>query len=233
MRIKIVSKLIGDENTFPLMHRVLNVIILTGIAMSFSASIFNYIIGLGVITIIVPFICGVITIGLYILSYVGKQYELPSLIAVFMLSFIFFPTMWFINGGFCGSIPYYIIINAGIIAVLVTGIKRKLIFTFFMLVVGALVVIEYRMPNLVVEYKSDLIRYQDSSFGFFICLLSIAVIVSVFVDNYISEQKKCKKYLSILKEQNKIIEAKNRDLEKSNAKLKKMIHMGTYSVTIY
>lgn len=125
--------------------------------------------------------------------------------------------MWLFAGGTYTSIPYYIIVNAGIIALLLVGLKRKIVLFLFTLFVGTLMIIEYKIPDLVFEYGSPLERYIDISFGLFICLLSIAVLIAVLIDSYMEELRKSKLYLARLEEKNKVIEAKNRMLEKSNA----------------
>lgn len=125
--------------------------------------------------------------------------------------------MWLFAGGTYTSISYYIIVNAGIIALLLVGLKRKIVLFLFTLFVGTLMIIEYKIPDLVFEYGSPLERYIDISFGLFICLLSIAVLIAVLIDSYMEELRKSKLYLARLEEKNKVIEAKNRMLEKSNA----------------
>lgn len=160
-----------NEKDIALKHRVFNVVFLVGICMSFSCSLMNYFLGLGAVAILTTFACGVITVGLYIAFKINRNYELMSLIVVIFLSFVFFPTMWFVAGGSYAGIPYYLIINAGIIALLLIGSQRKIIFFLFTLVVGVLMVIEYKMPDLVVGYDSELVRYIDLSFGLFVCFL--------------------------------------------------------------
>lgn len=220
MKADIISKLIGDDTVFSLRHRVFNVIALIGICMSFTACIMNYVLGLGATTVIVTFGCGVISVGLYLMSIIGRQYALPALVTVIILSFIFFPVMWIINAGTYGSIPYYMIINAGIIAVLLGGSKRAIVLALFAGVVGALIAVEYRRPDFITGYDSMLTRYLDTAFGFFVCLLANAVFFAVLVDSYAHERQRAEQYFATLKEQNKEIEAKNRMLEKSNAELK-------------
>jgi hypothetical protein len=77
-------------------------------------------------------------------------------------------------------------------------------------------VIEYQMPDIVVGYDSELVRYIDLSFGLFVCLFSIAVLIAVLIDSYMDELQKSRQYLATLEEKNKEIEAKNR-MERSNA----------------
>ncbi len=206
----------GKKNT-SLKHRIFNVVFLVGIFMSFSCSLINYLLDFGTVETLITLTCGVITVGLYIAFKISKNYELLSLIVVILLSFVFFPTMWLVTGGTYASIPYYIIINAGIIALLLDGLKRKVIFFLFALVVGVLIIVEYHRPDLVTVYDSQLVRYIDLSFGLFICLISIVVLIAVLIDSYIEELEKSEQYLAALEEKNKEIEAKNRMLEKRNA----------------
>ncbi len=206
-----------NDNNIHLRHRVFNVVFLVGICMSFSCSIMNYLLGMETADILIPFACGIITVGLYIAFKISKNYELLSLIVAIFLSFVFFPTMWLVAGGSYTSMPYYMIINAGIIALLLVGLQRKIIFFLFALVVGVLIAIEYHRPELVIAYDSQLVRYIDMSFGLYVCLFSVVVLISVLIDSYMKEFEKSKQYLATLEEQNKEIEAKNRMLERSNA----------------
>ncbi|MGI6096639.1 MAG: GGDEF domain-containing protein [Dethiobacteria bacterium] len=219
MQDKLAAKLIGDEKTFPLKHRIFNVLALIGIFMSFSAGIINIILKLGLVTVLVPIGCGVVTVFLYRSSIIGRKYKLPVIITVFMLSFVFFPTMWVINAGTYGSIPYYMVINAGIIAVLLVGAKRLVVFALYCMITAGLILFERLRPDYIIGYESESIRYFDLSFGLFVCLLSNFVFFAVLIDSYINERQKSGRYYSVLRKQNKKIEAKNRMLEESCARL--------------
>jgi predicted signal transduction protein with EAL and GGDEF domain len=174
---------------------------------------------LSTVATLITFACGVITVGLYLAFKISGNYKLLSLVVVIFLSFVFFPTMWLITGGTYSSIPYYMIINAGIIALLLIGLQRKIIFLLFASVVGVLMVIEYQRPDIVVGYDSEFVKYIDLAFGLFVYLISIAVLIAVLIDSYMDELQKSKQYLATLEEKNKEIEAKNRMLERSNAEL--------------
>lgn len=218
-----------SENNASIRHRVFNVVFLVGIFMSFSSSLVNYFLGLGTAVTSITFICGVITVALYIVFRITGNYDQLALLVVILLSFVFFPTMWFVNGGTYGSIPYFIIVHAGIIALLLPGLQRRIVFFLFALGVGALVVVEYQRPDLVVGYDSKLTRYMDLSFGLFICLFSIVALIAALIDNYMNELKRSAQYLVTLEEKNKeIVEAKekaeelNRLLYEEKQKLQKL-----------
>lgn len=208
----------GDVN---LKKRVLNAVFFVGIFMSFSCGINDLVLGLGILSVVMTFACGVITVGLYAAFRKGVNYERISLIVAIFLSFAFFPAMWFITGGSYRSIPYFIIINAGIIALLLSGWKRKLIVGLYLICIGIIMVIEYRMPGMAADYDSRLTRSIDLSFGLFMCLFSVVVLTAVLIDGYSDELNKSNQYFAMLEERNREIEAKNRMLEKSNEELKK------------
>jgi len=106
-------------------YRVLNAVFLVGIFTAFSSGLVNFILDLDPVVIITSFACGLLTIGLYVAFIISNNYKLFSMIAVIFTSFIIFPALWLITGGTHGSIPYYIILNAGVIALLLDGLMMK------------------------------------------------------------------------------------------------------------
>lgn len=219
MRI-VFSKLVGNTSNFPLQYRFFHVIALIGFFMSFSASIINYLLDLGIVTVIIPFICGIISIYLYYLSMYKKKYTLSVYLALIMLTFIFFPTMWLINGGSFGSIPYYLIVYSAFIAVLLKGFKRVLAIILFLGTIMALFIFEYKFPWFVHGYDSILSRYLDVFFGFIIAVIFNAVTMAAVINGYNMEHERVILYLSEVEKQRKEIEQKNYLLEKNNEELK-------------
>ncbi|HHW02098.1 MAG TPA: diguanylate cyclase [Thermoanaerobacterales bacterium] len=219
MRI-VFSKLVGNTSNFPLQYRFFHVIALIGFFMSFSASIINYLLDLGIFTVIIPFVCGIISIYLYYLSMYKKKYTLSVYLALIMLTFIFFPTMWLINGGSFGSIPYYLIVYSAFIAVLLKGFKRVLAIILFLGTIMALFIFEYKFPWFVHGYDSILSRYLDVFFGFIIAVIFNAVTMAAVINGYNMEHERVILYLSEVEKQRKEIEQKNYLLEKNNEELK-------------
>lgn len=219
MRI-VFSKLVGNTSNFPLQYRFFHVIALIGFFMSFSASIINYLLDLGIFTVIIPFVCGIISIYLYYLSMYKKKYTLSVYLALIMLTFIFFPTMWVINGGSFGSIPYYLIVYSAFIAVLLKGFKRVLAIILFLGTIMALFIFEYKFPWFVHGYDSILSRYLDVFFGFIIAVIFNAVTMAAVINGYNMEHERVILYLSEVEKQRKEIEQKNYLLEKNNEELK-------------
>lgn len=217
---RIFQSLLGNEDQYPLEHRILNVSALIGITMSFAASISNYFLDLGIVTVMVPFACGLISIFCYYISLIKKQYHAALYLSLSVLVLVFFPTMYFINAGLLGSIPYYMVIFAGMMAALLSGLVRIVFFSLYVIVVGSLVVIEFIYPNSVVGYSSTSAKYIDISIGFFISMLFNAILFTAVSKKYNNERAKSEKYFNELKKQQREIEAKNRLLNKKNWDLK-------------
>lgn len=219
--IRIVfPKLVGNTSNFPLQYRFFHVIALIGIFMSFSASIINYLLNLGIFTVIIPFGCGIISIYLYYLSMYKKKYTLSVYLALIMLTFIFFPAMWVINGGTFGSIPYYLIVYSAFITVLLKGFKRVLAIILFLGTIMALFIFEYKFPWFLHGYDSSLSRYLDVFFGFIIAVIFNAVTMAAVINGYNMEHEMVILYLNEVEKQRKEIEQKNYLLEKNNEELK-------------
>jgi len=203
-------------------YKIFKTVFIVGIFMSFSVCLMNFLLSLKTLDTVLTFICGVITVGLYIAFRITGNIEKLTLSVVIFLSFIFFPTMWLVSGGTYSSMPYYFIINAAIISLLLIGLQRKIIFFLYVLLVGGLIVAEYKMPDVIYPgFDSELVRYIDLAFGLFISLFSISTLIAVLIDSYMDELKKSRQYLATLEEKNREIEAKNEMLEKSNAELMK------------
>jgi len=166
----LINKLIGSERDFPLEYRVFNVTALIGITCSLFAAILNLVIGLGAVAVAVPLIMGSMAIALYLLSMNKGHYFIPAYIALMLLTLILYPALWFFSGGSFGSIPYFIVFQSGLIAVLLGKTKYQPMLIIHLLIIGVLLYIDYTFPQLIVAYASPLSRYLD--LGFSLTLIS-------------------------------------------------------------
>jgi len=93
------------EENISLKYRIFNVVFLVGIFMSFSCSLMNYFLGFNKVAVLLSFICGVITVVLFVVFKISKNYELVSLIVVIFLSFVFSPSCGLSPGGLTPASP--------------------------------------------------------------------------------------------------------------------------------
>ena len=86
MLAKVLFRLIGPSSDFPLEHRIFNIIALIGMGMSFTASIINYFINLGLDTVLINFACGLLPSGS---QYLSRWLYMPVYITVVVLALSF------------------------------------------------------------------------------------------------------------------------------------------------
>ncbi len=216
------ARLIGSPDVFTLRHRVFNVILLVGIFMSFSAAIMNFVIGLPPVTVVITAACGIATTAIYFYSFSRVRYDTPALLTVLMLSVVFFPTMWLINAGSGGSIPYYFVFNTGIIALLLTGVRRIVVLALFIGVTWVLFLVEYHLPHMVLPYDSLQARYADLAFGLSVVLVANGLLLASLVDSYVRERERAEEYLLTLRARNDEIQEKNRRLQAEERRLREL-----------
>lgn len=206
------EKLIGDEARFSIEHRILNIILLLGIAVAPLSAICNYFMELNRIMMLVCLFCMVSFVILYYISRVKKREFLARSILVFMAIFLFIPVLWIFNGGLIGGTAFYILILSSMIAALLRGVSRIATLGSLVVMSFALIIIEYQNPAFI--YYSDVQRYLDTSFSLMVTLIINVIFSVVILNYYIREQKKARHYYEQIEQQN--IEKKMARLDRLN-----------------
>ncbi|MGI6382405.1 MAG: hypothetical protein ACOXZT_04145 [Tissierellaceae bacterium] len=101
------------EGNISLRHRIFNAVFLVGICMSFSCSLINWLLGLGLLPTVLTALCGIITVGLYVAFRKTRNYEVLSLIVVVFLSFVFSQSCGYLLGGPTLAFPIILLLTLG------------------------------------------------------------------------------------------------------------------------
>lgn len=189
------DKFIGDESQFSVEHRILNIVLVFGLIISIWSGITNYLLDLDPLLVLTCIISGGFIAALYYLSYVKKQYAIAKVILI-ILVFIITPVSWVLNGGISGSIPFYIILFSSIGAIILFGSRRIAIITYFIVISGMLVILEYKFPFIISHYSSIAERYIDIIIGLTTTIIANAVIIVIIMNCYNKEHEKAKIYLA-------------------------------------
>lgn len=209
-----MQKLIGDESLFSVEHRIFNIVLLMGILLSISGGLINYCMDLGTAITNIIFGNGVLLGILYYFSMVKKEYSIPVLILICMCVFVIAPSIWLLNGGILGGATLYILIFASMIAALLRGFKRVVLFVCLLLMSLALMVIEYQNPLWITGYSSDAKQYIDVSFELICTMIANAAFVAIVLNFYNKEYQRSRIYQAQIEKQ-KIESAMSR-LERLN-----------------
>jgi PAS domain S-box-containing protein len=217
-----IDRLIGNEALFPVQHRILNLVVLFAISISVFSGIFNYLFGIGTITVVVSVLAGVVSVIIYYLAVVKKYYSFPLTLLIFISIFIITPVLWISNGGTLGGTTLYIVVFSSMITALLRGFKRIAALGSLIIITLALMILEYNNPTLIVAYTSNFDRFADITFGLILILIVNAAFIAIIFNYYFQEYQKSKDYLAQIEKQ-KIELAFQNDLKIINAKLQQEI----------
>ena len=186
----LMRNIAGDENKINLQHRVLNVAIMTGIALSVLSLINNYLLDLHWVTIFISFV-GIV---IFSLSYFHSRYtNNPVHIrysSLFFLILVFEPVLWITNGGITGSFEYYVPLVLIIAHISNTGKSRVLFVVLHLVVTIGLVVIEYLNPSLIVQYDNREVQYIDIIIGYTLSFIGIIIYLNIYYKQYVKANNK-------------------------------------------
>lgn len=218
----ILDKFIGDETQFSFKHRLLNIVLVFGIVISFWSAIANYLLDLGTTLVATCVISGIILIVLNYLSTAKKLYGVSLCLTVVISAFIIIPMMWINNGGTFGSIPLYIALFSSLGATLFSGYQRVAITICLIIIVNTLLMLEYKYPLLITQYSGDLVRYIDISIGLTTTIIANSLLFLIVIAYYNKEHEKASYYLAKVEKQKSEMEFQSH-LEMINEKLQQEI----------
>lgn len=183
-----LKNIIGDESQFPIEHRLLNIVIISGLILAIWSSITNFVLQLDSILILTSITSCVILAVLYYLSFVKKKYS-SSIRGLIIFAVIIIPVIWITNGGISSSIPFYIITFSSIGAVMFSGRQRIALIAYFIAVSIILILVDYNYPFIISSYSSTSERYIDVFIGLVTSIIFNTVIIAVILKSYLSVQK--------------------------------------------
>lgn len=204
-----LDRLIGDETAFPMEHRILNTVLLFGMALAILSGTANYALKLGFVMVLMSALGLLAVTALYYLSRVKKHYSLSVFFLVFIFVFLFTPLMWVFNGGTMGGTAFFILIFASMIAVLLRGYHRTFVLGCLLTITLTLLIIEYNDPSIIIGYDSAIGRFGDVGFTLLITLVANAALYAVIINHYIREHQRASGYLAQIENQRLEIEIQN------------------------
>ncbi|MCF6366215.1 MAG: SpoIIE family protein phosphatase [Bacteroidales bacterium] len=204
------NKILGNPNNYELKHRVANAVILIGIFLGIQSSIFNYILGLPLITVTATIGTSLMLIISYWLSRAKGLFELAVYISLFVSLAIYTPVMWIGNGGSSGGFQYYIFVY---LTFAIAVINRKAVIisviSFVIILSTLLLLYEYKFPEEIFKYPSPEDRLLDLIISFVSVLIGVSALFYVYTNQY-------KKSILELNEKNSELEKQGQILEFQN-----------------
>ena len=160
-------------------HRILNIILIFGLTISFWSAITGYLLGLDNYSILACTCIGICLSVIYYLSRVKKRYNRCIYLSL-LLATIVTPILWLSNGGAVGRIPFYMMLFSPMGVVFLEGYRRFFLTAILTVIALAMVIIEYTYPYLVTSYPTSTVKYIDVS----VALITSIVANSLFLPQF-------------------------------------------------
>jgi diguanylate cyclase (GGDEF) domain len=171
-----------------------------GIILSAFGTIGNLVMGLNIISVIIPFINFAVDVSCVIYSVKRKKWRGASVVVFFFATFVLFPFLWFTTGGtMSSSLP--LVIGLGVVLAIVFDGKLRIFFvSSALLLYSAFIIYELYFPNNFIPYPDRESMYLDVLFGFVLSFLATCSLAYFTLIRYKAERRKTEMLIVQLEE---------------------------------
>ncbi len=164
---------------FTLEEKTFLLVALSGILMSAIGFIGNILLGLSILTLIIPAVNIIIDVTCLLYFYKTRKYKILTIIVIMYALFVLFPMLWFSTGGATGSTMPFVVLMGIFIVIAFEGKFRTIIMIVVICLYTAFTFIELKYPGIYIPYPDRRSHYMD---------LSIGMIISYSVSSYLAYQ---------------------------------------------
>ena len=216
------EKLIGDPLHFPFEQRIFHLVLLLGMFMTAFGTVMDE------VYYHTEILIDLIFLGIWILTYYFARFhdcfQYVSVVSVGIFIFAFIPYVWIFSGGSNSIIPYYTILFAAVIGIILTGRFRLLMF-FSLLIVELLLILRdvFQAGTFfaVIPGKRDLF---DFSIHILVIIAGMGILITAYSNTYLKEKKRVEEYAEAMEEQSRQQLYYMENLEQAIIKLKSERH---------
>lgn len=187
------DKLLGNPGRFSFENRVFNFITLLAAGMTTLVVLMNLIFGWLLVWDVV--FTGY-WLAMYALARFGGHFKIVSIVTVGVLVFAFLPYIWLSSGGSQTAIPYYTIVFAAAIGVVVRGHWRLFFTLSMMAVIQGLMI--HEAGSLAGAFR---VPYLSVSISLFLMIGGMALLIAVYSDTYVKEKERSEAYARTIEDQ--------------------------------
>jgi diguanylate cyclase (GGDEF)-like protein len=190
-----INDLIGDENSFPMKHRILNIILLLGSSTAFGSSLISFWLQPDKTPAWASLVfIGVIIAGIYYYSYRKKMYNSVIMIAL-LAAIVIIPVVWVETGGMHGRVPIYLTLFTPMVVILLDKRQRILVTAILIIITNSLIFIEHKYPAVVGNYTMSPTHDLDFAIAFTLAIIIGTVVFITILRYYEKEAWRAAAYL--------------------------------------
>jgi diguanylate cyclase (GGDEF)-like protein len=189
-------------------NRIFNIACFIGSIFSFLAGVESALASLSLILIANNFFYSLVLASLFYLARFKHYYGASRFISVFVLLFVYTPILWIYNGGSSSGIPYYLVLFASFLTILVIGNEKSektktlngIILLLYSAIITGLIVVEMFFPQIFYKFENPGVRYFDMTISMLFALASNYFILRAFIELYYKQLDQIKEYSLKLEE---------------------------------
>jgi signal transduction histidine kinase/DNA-binding response OmpR family regulator len=204
---ELIQKYIFSEE-IPLDARILNMVCSFGLLAAFTATTARIIERVPLITLFSMIGIFISVVLLMLVSNRFHLYRVGTWITLIMLGDVFFPLIFFTNGGVESGMAAYFTLSMVIIFLLSHGLSCALIFSSHIIIVIACYIISFIHPELVIRLNTFQL-YVDNIQSFLVAGSFIGCAVKFQVRLYLHEKKKREDSVAALERQDRLLHVIN------------------------
>ncbi|MDR1131700.1 MAG: response regulator [Oscillospiraceae bacterium] len=169
--------------------RLFNVLAMAGIVISLISVIACSINGEGLPSIIASAVTTVIALALLIYAARTGRYQRCYIITIVAIFLVFFPLIFFVGGGYSGSMPYYFIFAVAFTVFMLEGAKALIVSCFELLCYIGLCLYAYYNPEVIKKLPTELAEFTDIILGFTVVSISLGLTMFLHFRLYNRQQR--------------------------------------------
>lgn len=195
--LKLINWAGGDENLLEI-NRIFNIACLIGALFCLLSGLECWLASLnGILIAGNAFYTVVLVLAFYFSRFRGK-FMVSRIISIITLLIVYFPVLWFFNGGHRSAIPYFIPLFISFLTICVTSRRNTngdqvvigfIVFVFCLEVIG-LIIVDFLHPEWFYHYSDPVMQVVDISSGAIFAILGNFMIILAFVNMYYRQMEK-------------------------------------------
>ncbi|MDR2607752.1 MAG: response regulator [Treponema sp.] len=178
------------SDTLPLEGRILNLVILFGIIAATFYSAARAVEEETPVFLIITLSIVIVAVTLLILSNKFHVYSVMSRIAVLLVCHILLPLLSFFVGGIDSGMPAFFVMSIVLIFLVINGVECLINVVLNMLIISFCYYFQYRNPDLIKPFDTEILRIADHLQVIFAAGLFIGFVIKFQNSIYIAEKRK-------------------------------------------
>lgn len=175
--------ILGRPDFANLDQRLFNVMCFGGTIVAVLSALENAFIHVPFVLVVGSCVQTVILASGFVVSRYWNIYR-PVVWPVILAILAFLAMQWFWNAGSVGGAHYFFFVCGMMGAVIMRGWQRYFVILLYLVVINAVLYLEYIRPDLIVNYTDRQSRYVDIAFSLSLCMILFGLVIAIFSGHY-------------------------------------------------